>query len=174
MASKLKRLRVIVGLMLVASLGYCASVTTWQNRANDCWGANSIQNFVDKLFNMSGDATITSAGVITVTKSTGAFTVGTLATLTPASLTVTNGQALAATTSYMKITPSEVATNTIANATAAGQILIIENVGTNNLVFNDNGTALALGGNITLGATDTLGLVANAAAQWRRLWTGNN
>jgi len=92
----------------------------------------------------------------------------------PTAVTVANGGELAITTSYLQVTPSNVATATLANATYAGQFLVIENVGTNNLVFGDNGTTLAIGGTVTLGATDTLTLIANAAAQWREIATANN
>jgi hypothetical protein len=89
-------------------------------------------------------------------------------------LSVTNAEVIAVASSYIQITPTEISTCTVANASVAGQILIIENVGTNNLVLSDNGTTLALGGAVTLGTTDTVGLIANAAAQWRRLWTADN
>ena len=94
--------------------------------------------------------------------------------MTATALAATNGQVLAVTTAYMRVTPSAVATCTVANATSAGQVVVIENVGTNNLILEDNGTTLALGGNITNGTTDTVMLIYSAAGQWRKLSSSNN
>lgn len=114
---------------------------------------------------------VTFSGAPTVT---GTLTVSALMAITPVSATCTNGGSIAVAGSYVKVTPTNVSTATVANAGSAGQLLIIENVGTNALTIEDSTTAMALGSDVVLGATDTLFLVANAAAQWRKLGTSNN
>jgi len=96
---------------------------------------------------------------------------------TPKSLTVTNGDVIVSgdLRGYLRLTPSSipVATCTVANARNSGRVLILENAGTNSVLFEDNGTRLALGSNITLGPTDTLTLIANKT-NWVRVANANN
>ena len=122
-------------------------------------------------FEVDTDGNATVGGTLTVD---GATTASTLMAITPVSVTCTNGGSIAVAGSYIKVTPTDVATASVANATSAGQILIIENVGTNALTIADSTTAMALGANAVLGATDTLVLIANAAAQWRELSLSDN
>jgi len=128
-------------------------------------------------FEVDTDGNATVGGTLTVdgaTTQTGTLTASALMAITPVSVTCTNGGSIAVAGSYIKVTPIDVATASVANATSAGQILIIENVGTNALTIADSTTAMALGANAVLGATDTLVLIANAAAQWRELSLSDN
>ena len=93
--------------------------------------------------------------------------------LTPAvHASLASNGTITATTSYMKIAAPQISTCTVANATYAGQLLVIENIAGTNITIADSTTAMALGADAVLGATDTLTLIANAAAQWRKVSAG--
>jgi hypothetical protein len=87
---------------------------------------------------------------------------------TGVSVNVTNGQELVTTLArgtYL-YTPTEVATNTVANPTASGDWVAFINVGTNDMVMA-KAANLALGGATrTLGTYDILVLRAASAAVW--------
>lgn len=170
----------IVGLILVAGMVAISYAANLVNYPTPSGGTGFVVTdagnaTVGGTLTVNGATTLTGAttqtGALTVT---GTLTASTLLAATPVSATCTNGGSIAVTGSYVKVTPTNVATATVANASSAGQILIIENVGTNALTIADNGTAMALGSDAVLGTTDTLTLVANAAAQWRKLATSNN
>ena len=94
-------------------------------------------------------------------------------------MSVNTGQAITNTSSYVRITTANLATSTVTvhNASSGvGELLVIENAtpGSTNIVIEDNSTTMAIGGDVTLGATDTLTLIYSATAQWRELCTANN
>jgi len=153
----------LVGLMLVVGLLAGAAIADDLIKLPTPSGGTGFEVDTD------GNATV--GGTLTVD---GATTASTLMAITPVSVTCANGGSIAVAGSYIKVTPTDVATVSVANATSAGQILIIENVGTNALTIADSTTAMALGANAVLGATDTLVLIANAAAQWRELSLSDN
>ncbi len=87
---------------------------------------------------------------------------------------ITNGQVIVVSGSVMRLTATAVATNTVANPGTAydGQVLILANVGTNNIT-------IAKGANMALGAVTraitpngTLTLLGLSATRWAELASG--
>ena len=89
---------------------------------------------------------------------------------------VTNGQAISVTYPILQLNASETSTCTVATVSSSyvGGTVLMVNVGTNNITFNDDDTTLALGGNITLGGTDCLSLYIYATNQLYRMSSADN
>jgi hypothetical protein len=119
-------------------------------------------------------ATTPAAGAFTTLSASGETTLAGDARLNSAvrytgvSVNVTNGQELVTTLArgtYL-YTPTEVATNTVADPTGSGDWVAFINVGTNDMVLA-KAANLALGGATrTLGTYDILVLRAASAAVW--------
>ena len=83
---------------------------------------------------------------------------------------VTSNAEISVSSSYMQISSSILATCTVANATYAGQWLLIENTAATNVTIADNGTSMDLGADAVLSVDQTLTLIANGVgAAWRKV-----
>lgn len=103
---------------------------------------------------VAGDADVT--GSLTVT---GSGTINALLSLTPHTLSVTNGQVITPLYSSYVLQPGAAhTTNTIATGYATGDIVMFTVGATNagSVTFADSTTVLALGADVALSATDTL------------------
>ncbi len=78
---------------------------------------------------------------------------------------VTNEQVIAVVSTYYTISAAEAVTNTIADASAVGQLFTVINIGTDEITFADAGN-LKLSDDAVLGQYDTLTLYAVAVDAW--------
>ena len=147
------------------SIGTTASLTNGTTITPTAAGLTTI---AETTVDIDGASTATSY------TSDAGITAGTLFTLTVGTATVTNAEVVTVSSSYLQLDNAATTTNTLGNAVAAGQTLVIENVGGQSVVFENNSTNLALSGTITLGATDTLTLISAGVDEWRQVSTSNN
>ena len=120
---------------------------------NDGAGTLSIQSDVSSAGTLADKITITSAGAVTLPT---ALSVGTFFGTSVGTATVTNGGTLTATASYMRVdtsgeTATLNATTSIANGATDGDLLRVQNIGTNDLVLKDAGN-LIMSGDRTMAA----------------------
>jgi len=116
-----------------------------------------------------------AAGVSTDIKTSGDMTTSGDFVCTPEVLTIsTNAYTLTPTCSYVVLDPAAVTTVTVANATAAGQMLTIVNKIATNAVIAD-GSNIQGTGAITLGQWDSVTFIAEmSATNWVQTSTSNN
>ena len=153
--------KLIMGLVIAMVAGSAFATTDRQltKVVKDIRKGEQNQNAIETLYvtgNASIGGTITSDGSTTIT---GSASVGGFLALTPTSLTVTNGQVITPTSSWMVLSPTGVvvSTNTIAY-TGVGDVVTFSVLGssTNSVLIADAAETMALGSDVTLGASDTL------------------
>jgi len=136
-----------------------------RNITQESAGTVSLQGPVT----ISGTLTLSGAST-----NSGAQTFSSTVSYAPGSqVGMTNLAVITPTATYMQLQASGLGTQTVAAATA-GQFLILENTGSTNIIIADNGTIMALGSDVTLGATDVLTLIGSATNNWRKVSLEDN
>ena len=125
-------------------------------------GASSLAA-VNATGNISTDGNLTVAGTYAGT--------GATYFVPPTALTVTDGSTITVTGTVLELT-SAGAVGADLPAATDGRLLILVNVGSNNIVISDTAT-IESAGDITLGATDSLTLIGSGI-KWYELAASNN
>jgi len=119
-------------------------------------------------FANGGDLTLTGSGTLQTD-----LTVDDTLAIDDTDSTLTGTQTMSVTASFYQFNPASVLTLTLdTDGVADGDLLIIQNVGAQNVVIVDTGATIG-GGNITLGANDTA-IFVYGNSKWVMLSTANN
>jgi len=122
------------------------------------------------VFQVNGSGNTTVAGTLGITGST---TVGGLFLLSKqGNVTVTDGGEIAATKSFVPLTAAGAVGTSNITTGAAGQLLVLMNVGSNTITITDTGTIM-LAGDCALGQYDTLTLISDGT-NWLEITRANN
>ena len=122
------------------------------------------------VFQVNGSGNTTVAGTLGIMGST---TVGGLFLLSEqGNVTVTDGGEIAATKSFVPLTAAGAVGTSNITTGAAGQLLVLMNVGSNTITITDSGTIM-LAGDCALGQYDTLTLISDGT-NWLEITRANN
>jgi hypothetical protein len=168
-------LLVLMCLILV-SWALVDATAAWRNSGNWNWntgdlsGSNSLQVAVDELDARLDGIGIGSEGDTTIPAITVTTNIAQLLVLPSTTLNVVHGSVVTATTSRV-ILNGLGCTVTVANASVAGQLLVLSGGAATNVIVLDTGN---WEGAVTLGIEDQAVAIAHSTAQWDQLLTKDN